>query len=65
MDYGGLTCSKHCKGRVGVTRGAIEHSNAICQDHPGRLLFRMDGKGRYDAGARNEVRCPKLVMEVG
>jgi hypothetical protein len=69
MDNGGLWCFTGSWQAVDrrdrpclLTRGAIRDSNAICQERPGRLLFRRcpsDGKGRYDAGdagARYEVR---------
>lgn len=62
MDSGGGRRWIGVTGLCLLTRGAIRDSNAICQERPGRLLFRRcpsDGKGRYDAGdagARYEVR---------
>lgn len=48
--------------RLAVTRGAIGHSKAICQGYPRTLVVPDDGKGRYDASVRNEVRDPTLVI---
>lgn len=47
---------------LAVTRGAIGHSKAICQGYPRTLVVPDDGKGRYDASVRNEVRDPRLVI---
>lgn len=64
MGYGWPTMLEVVLGgfwRGWLTRGAIGRCNAICQEQPGLLLFRLDldGKGRYDAGdagTRYEVR---------